>query len=353
MMKCCPKCFSSNYLNQIIINNREMGNCDFCLSENVNIYNPAELNLFFQNILDLYEISENGNQIEDQVIKDFDGKVFTEKLILAKATKNLLLEIVKDDLNNYSELFENPVQLKFINFNFEEVIIKPLELSWSKFSDEIKHINRFHLNNNLDLDKLKSLFKHFAKDLPKGKKFNRARICESTKGFLPKEMGNPPIEKAKSGRANPMGISYLYLGSDLETTLYEARASLFDFVCVGEFRLEENIQVINLSKNTYDPFILAENDSLEEVMMHSQFIEKLNQELSKPRRRNDSELDYLPTQYLSELIKSMGYAGIEYQSSLYSSGYNLAIFTPKIFKCINVKVYDIEEITLKSKVIRV
>lgn len=350
-MKCCPKCFNSNYLNQIIANNGEIGNCDFCKSVSVNVFNPSELNLFFQNILELYDVNADGDSIEIQVIKDFEGKIFTEKIIDVGATRELLIEIVKDDLSNYDKLFKNSVRLKFIDFDFEEVIIKPLELSWNKFSDEIKHTNRFHLVNNLDLEKLKSLFKHFAKDLPKGKKFSRARISETTDGFPFDQMGNPPIEKAKSGRANPMGISYLYLGSNLETTLYEARASLFDFVCVGEFRLEENIKVINLSKNTYDPFVLAENDSLEEVMMHSQFIEKLNQELSKPRRRNDSELDYLPTQYLSELIKSMGYIGIEYQSSLYSEGYNLAIFTPEVFKCIHTKVYDVEEIKLAYKLI--
>jgi len=348
-MRCCQNCFNSNYLNQIIINNHDIGVCDFCSSENVNTYNPSELNLFFQNILDLYEVNLDGDCIENQIVKDFSDKVFTEKVINAQTTKKLLSEIIKDDFNNYSELFEKSVQLKFINLNFEEVLIKPLELSWTKFSDEIKSVNRFHLVNNLDLEKLKSLFKHFSKDLPKGKKYSRARICESKDGFELNQMSNPPVDKAKSGRANPLGISYLYLGSDLNTTLYEARASLYDFVCVGEFRLEESIQVINLSRNTYDPFVLAENDSLEEVMMHSQFIEKLNQELSKPRRRNDSELDYLPTQYLSELIKSMGYSGIEYQSSIYSAGYNLAIFTPEVFKCIDVKVYDIEEINLKSR----
>jgi hypothetical protein len=352
-MKCCQNCFSSNYLNQIIINNHDLGTCDFCFSTEVNTYKPSELNLFFQNILDLYEINPDGDYIENQIVKDFSGKVFTEKVINTLMTKNLLAEIIKDDFAIYSELFEKAVQLKFINLNYEEVLIKPLEISWSKFSDEIKHINRFHLVNVLDLEKLKSLFKHFSKDLPKGKKFNRARICENKEGFKLDEMSNPPVNKAKSGRANPMGISYLYLGSDLNTTLYEARASLYDFVCVGEFRLEENIQVINLSRNTYDPFVLAENDFLEEVMMHSQFIEKLNQELSRPRRRNDSELDYLPTQYLSELIKSMGYTGIEYQSSIYSDGYNLAIFSPEVFKCIDVKVYDIEEIKLKSRVIGV
>jgi len=41
-------------------------------------------------------------------------------------------------------------------------------------------------------------------------------------------------------------------------------------------------------------------------MLHGSFIDKLEKKLSKPRRKNDSELDYLLTQYLSELIKLMG-----------------------------------------------
>jgi hypothetical protein len=81
-------------------------------------------------------------------------------------------------------------------------------------------------------------------------------------------------------------------------------------------------------------------------MIHGSFIDKLEQELSKTRRRSDSELDYLPTQYLSELIKSMGFDGIEFKSSLYQNGVNLAIFNPHKFKGLEVSVYDIENIKL-------
>lgn len=202
------------------------------------------------------------------------------------------------------------------------------------------------MKNSLDLEKLKSLFKHFQKDLPKSKKFYRARISDDSKGYPIEKMGNPPNESAKGGRANPNGISYLYLSNEVITTLYEVRASLFDYVTVGTFRLEENISVVNLSRSTYDVFRLAELESLGEVMIHGSFIDKLEQELSKPRRRSDSELDYIPTQYLSELIKSMGFDGIEFKSSLYSDGVNIAIFNPEKFKCLEVKVYDIKDIKL-------
>ncbi|MGE8513154.1 MAG: RES family NAD+ phosphorylase [Chryseobacterium culicis] len=347
-MNCCINCFESSYINGIILNNKSIGNCNYCKSENVSIYEASELSIFFKGIIDLYEVVDsNGKPIEEQIVSDFSNKVFSKKLIDSSCIRDLMNDIVRDDIDYYNKIFNNPVRLKYHSSDVEDVIIRPLSISWDNFSNEIKTVNRFHFVNTLDLVKLKSLFANFAKDIPKGKKFNRARVSNNRAGYLPKEMGNPPSHLAKSGRANPNGISYLYLGNDIATTLFEARASLFDYVSVGTFRLEENLRVVNLSRSTYDVFRLAELESLEDVTMHRSFIDKLEYELSTPRRKSDSELDYLPTQYLSELIKSMGYDGIEFKSSLYSEGYNLAIFYPDKFKCLHVDVYDIDKIELK------
>lgn len=349
-MNCCTNCFESNYINDVILRNKTNGNCDYCKSENVSIYDSSELSIFFIGIIDLYEVNnEEGKSLEEQIVFDFNNKVFTQKLVEANNVKQLITDIIRDDIKDYQDILNNPVRLKYRNSDVEEVIIKPLSLSWDKFSDEIKTVNRFHFVNALDLERLKSLFKHFEKSIPKGRKFYRARISETTQGYTQEEMGNPPNHLAKSGRANPNGISYLYLGNDITTTLYEARASLFDYVSVGTFRLEDNISVVNLSRSTYDVFRLAELESLEEVMIHGSFIDKLEQEISKPRRKNDSELDYLPTQYLSELIKSMGFDGIEFKSSLHPEGYNIAIFYPNRFKCLDVNVYDIDNISIDYK----
>uniref|UniRef100_UPI00404A4E86 RES family NAD+ phosphorylase n=2 Tax=Flavobacterium sp. TaxID=239 RepID=UPI00404A4E86 len=347
-MNCCTNCFESHYIKSIILNNKAIGNCYYCKSQNISIYEASELSPFFKGIIDLYDVdSENGKSLDIQIISDFHKKVFTQKLIDAKNTKQLISDIVIDDIADYKSILENPVQLRFHNTSIEDDVNQTLFLSWDRFSEEIKTVNRFHLKSPLDLEKLKSLFRHFQKDLPNGKKFYRARISDNPKGFSIDKMGNPPNKLAKSGRANPNGISYLYLANDITTTLYEVRASLFDYVSVSAFRLEENISVVNLSRSTYDVFRLAELESLENVMIHGSFIDKLEQELSKPRRRNDSELDYLPTQYISELIKSMGFDGIEFKSSLHSEGINIAIFNPEKFKCLDVKVYDITNIKLE------
>lgn len=342
-MNCCSECFSSPYLKDIINRNAIKGNCEFCLSIDVCVYDTNDLSLIFQNILDLYSVNnEMGSKIEFQIEIDFPNKIFSQKIV-EKSRNELLKSIIRNDFESYSHLFDNNVIFTFINDSVVENLINPLQISWDKFANEIKSTNRFHIQNTLDLDKLKVLLNRYNKPIYKGKVFYRGRIS-SNKGFDVFSMGNPPSEKTKSGRANPTGISYLYVADQLETTLYETRASLLDYISIGEFRLKENIKVVNLRGDLYDPILLAENEELEDFMIHLPFITKLEQELSKPNRRNDVELDYLPTQYLSEFIKSIGYDGVEYQSSLYSEGYNLAIFNVDKFECVNVVLHEISKI---------
>ena len=62
-------------------------------------------------------------------------------------------------------------------------------------------------------------------------------------------MGCPPIEKATAGRANPLGIPYLYLCHDAETTLYEVRAVYLDKVSVGKFVINSNLDIVDFSSD--------------------------------------------------------------------------------------------------------
>ena len=49
-MNCCINCFVSNYLKQIIVGG-EIGNCDYCNSKDINVYNPSELSKFFVKLI--------------------------------------------------------------------------------------------------------------------------------------------------------------------------------------------------------------------------------------------------------------------------------------------------------------
>jgi hypothetical protein len=77
----------------------------------------------------------------------------------------------------------------------------------------------------------------------------------------------------------------------------------------------------------------------------------MNQEMSKTLRRNDSPLDYIPTQYIADFIKSFKsdsgesiYHGIEYQSTMNKNGYNLVAFYPEYFRCIHVRTASVTDI---------
>lgn len=165
-------------------------------------------------------------------------------------------------------------------------------------------------------------------------------------------MFNPPKDKTKAGRANPLGISYLYLSSDIKTTISEKRVSKYDYVSIGEFVLSKKINIINLREtDIYDPIVLAENEELEEFLIQIPFLRKLESNLSQPYRKSDSELEYIPTQYISEYIKAIGFDGIEYRSSLNPSGSNYAFYYPDKFECIKTFVLEIDEIEYKYQIL--
>lgn len=343
-MNCCTSCFTSSYLTNIIQSNKEKGDCDFCGTVNTNVYLAKELLPFFRNIFNLYKADETSKlSLWDSINKDFE---IIESNCL-KNSESLFKSIVQSEYAEYSSLFENNVSQE----SKELLDIKSNEVQsiWDRFKAEIKHKNRFHISksNLIDLDNLKTFFKSesFIKIIKKGRSFYRCRISNKT-GFENKDMWNPPKKFASSGRANPKGISYLYLGSRIETTFYESRASLFDYASVAEFRLKDDIKILDLRNPEYDIIPWSEDDIIDIFLIYGSFIQTLQEEISLPIRKQDKDLDYIPTQYISEYIKSLGFDGVEYQSSLDKDGYNLAVFNPEKFECIETKVYDINNIKL-------
>ena len=71
--------------------------------------------------------------------------------------------------------------------------------------------------------------------------------------------------------------------------------------------------------------------------------------ISKPLRRYDSKLDYLPTQYICEYIKSLGYDGIQYKSTIDKDGVNLAVFNQANFECLKRTKYEVLSVNYKTK----
>ena len=183
------------------------------------------------------------------------------------------------------------------------------------------------------------------------KRFYRARISKSKSGFPLEEMGAPPKGKASDGRANAAGIRRLYLTCDKETTLHEIRAAEYDYVTIGTFKAKGPIKVVDLTQiDSISPFLPDIDCTV--LAINREHLKRINNEMSKTMRRNDSVLDYLPTQYISDFIMSIKnedgapiFDGIEYRSAMRSTGANLAIFYPEKFQCVYHKTYEVDEFT--------
>jgi hypothetical protein len=87
-------------------------------------------------------------------------------------------------------------------------------------------------------------------------------------------------------------------------------------------------------------------------------LNKINQEMAKALKRTDSAIDYVPTQYISDYIKSLLtdddvalYEGIEYNSTICKKGFNLAVFNEKLFRCKETEVHSIKEIKYEIETI--
>ena len=69
-------------------------------------------------------------------------------------------------------------------------------------------------------------------------------------------------------------------------------------------------------------------------LINEKILKLIEKDLAKPLSRYDSELDYLPTQYISDFAKFLGYDGVKYYSTFDKDSYNLALFNSDVCKCV-------------------
>ncbi len=159
----------------------------------------------------------------------------------------------------------------------------------------------------------------------------------------PESRMRPLTDSATEGRANSKGIPCLYVASNKETAMSEIRPWLGSVVSVAKFSNRGELRVIDFSKhhNGTLPFFFEEPDDakkIEAVWTH------IDRAFSEPVTNSDQKSDYAPTQIIAELVKSLGYDGIAFKSSL-STGLNLALFDLNCvdFNCCNLfKVNNIQ-----------
>jgi hypothetical protein len=325
-----------------------VGECPFTNKTNVPVLSLTHLVDKFEVLLSTYspvassvDSSGLGDPISilDHILGYWPNLFDTD--LLQRGQCNILLQSIARESPNYDErLFNEPVYFNPLSGeNYSQ-----LELKWDEFAKEIKGINRFFLTEMIDTDSLGSVFERLNKTYPAGTTFFRGRISNEPLDI--DQIGKPPANLAGAGRANPVGIPYLYISNDEETTLYETRISLHEGITIGEFTNTAPLSVVTLKNiDEYGPFEIEDKRfSIEEFAGYKSYLQKLSSELSRPVRKQDSDLDYLPTQFLCEFIKSLGFDAVEYRSAMNPTGYNLAVFNDSKLQCFQTRFYKVNKV---------
>ena len=96
----------------------------------------------------------------------------------------------------------------------------------------------------------------------------------------------------------------------------------------------------------YSPFDLE--DDIKQLIQYLDYIDQVGQELSLPINPRLANLEYLPTQYLCEFIKGLGFDGVAFTSAV-GEGFNLALFSDKNTRVSSAKLYEIVGANFQTK----
>lgn len=311
---CCHNCFGDRGLRRDIIPTLSVGegNCGYCATVGVPLVEPIALRDVFELLISVYEPDPDGQTLVDWLKTDWD--LFSHSAMDNAHAKELLSEILDDG---------DIVRTKFspsAAYHSEALA------RWETLRDELMWKNRYFLDEVLDTDRLRELLGHLpADDMPTI--WYRARILDRDPPFSIDEMGAPPARKATHGRANPAGIPYLYLGSQPPTAIAEVRPHTGEVACVADFTVAPPLNAVDLRnpRGLVSPFLLADARAIGQLRADIAFLERLGDELTRPVLPSGAAIDYVPSQYLCEFIKKVGYDSVVYRSSV-SEGINLALF---------------------------
>ena len=322
-LRCCASCFNDRHLKRTIaaLTDAE-GDCSFCDSAGVAVLQPTRLADLFAPLVTIYEEDENGRTLVEWFAEDWN--LFNGALMNEAASVRLLGEILDNgdvtrNLFRPSERFSSDGLAR-----------------WEQLRNELMYVNRYFPDANIDVERLSSLLPDLvAEDLPD--RWFRARLMDGDTPYAIADMGPPPARRSSHGRANPPGIPYLYLGSDPVSAISEVRPHTGETACVAEFRLDPGLRLIDLRdpRTRLSPFSYGDEDKIGSLREDLALLARLGDELTRPVLPSGAAIDYVPSQYLCELIKNAphdggaraGYDGVIYSSSV-GAGINLALFDP-------------------------
>ncbi|WP_289142359.1 RES domain-containing protein [uncultured Brevibacillus sp.] len=349
-MRCCVNCFSDLYLIIKISEANEVGDCDYCESQNLHTVDVGMLTEHFEKLMGYYEFiapgehyipeihsdpTEYGEMLINLINEDWD--IFSREIEGSGTDGCLLFDILSSNTSDIN-LDSTALYSRITDaFSFSHPL-EDWEGYWENFKKELKHNNRFfpQFKSEVFDETFNDVINRRKMYIAKNFKVYRARMGVQKR----EDMLAPPVEKATAGRANPRGISYLYCAKDEKTSIAEIRPWKGATVTVAEMSLLRELTLINLTGNITSPFIYESHNKLLVVV---KLLKHFSNDLSKPVDPSKSEIEYLPTQYLTELIKSKGFDGIYFKSAMGPEN-NIVIFDETTVEIIDVHRFSVDDI---------
>ncbi|QIO04709.1 RES domain-containing protein [Acinetobacter shaoyimingii] len=319
--QCCVECFHDDTIKKIITGYQYIGRCHYCNANRVATIKLEAL---------IAELSSTLEGLSDMLDEDDDGEMFIDILdndfrVFAKETN--ISRIKSDLLSDFRELFEK----KYKSVNTSE-----MHEQWIEFKNEILHKNRFFpqtpiyqqafLRNGELYTTFQQLIEQLNLPLHPLEEFYRGRISSTV---LPhSQMGKPPSPSlATLGRANPYGISYLYLAQTESICIKEIRPNNGDTISIAKFCVNKALNVIDLRTPRENiSFLSLSSTDYTDILKLVSLLETFANELALPVLPNNSQKEYIPTQFITEFFKTHGNKdGIIFNSS-YGEGFNIVLF---------------------------
>lgn len=336
-MKICADCFADTELHSYIESQNTDGLCDVIGKEG-KVLDLDDLSDFFSDLLGIFEFDPNSFESLYDIVQR-DWSLFVNKDVAHK----ILKEVVRT-----SKCSLNPNRVSYIKPIADYINI------WQNIKNDLQFKTRYFINLQHYNFSDPYLTDTFSPDdiLQVNRKLYRARVLpDRVKTYGNGEMGCPPNNIVSAGRANPIGIPYLYLCDNEDTTFYEVRARYKDRIAVGTFVVQKNLKLINLTSKSSIYLSSALDGNFADNVKHKLLRNAVAEDMSKPLSRYDTELEYVPTQFICELCRMNGADGICFSSSLHHSGMNYVLFCgnddTKI-KCRSVDIKTIEHVEIHS-----
>jgi hypothetical protein len=181
------------------------------------------------------------------------------------------------------------------------------------------------------LDAVKSSALSRIRTLKKGATFWRAQHHSGDSEYHPivpfsRERLKPREDRALEGRANPKGISYLYLANNEYTAIAEMRGWLGSNITVAAFSLKRDVRVVDCTRK-YKTTRPGSFDSPNGIVRENAVWMDINDAFSVPVVSGEDIAGYAPTQILAEVFRSTGCCGVKYRSAV-GGGHSIALFNP-------------------------